>query len=187
MTQIALPLDPPVEFIRHPRARRYVVRVRPDGSVRVTMPRWGSRRDAEAFAREQRHWIDKQLLRVVQERRALGAGLAPDEILRYRQLASETLPSRLRDLAARFGLTVAAVSVRDQRWRWGSCSPSGRISLNWRLVRMPDSVRDYVIIHELMHLKRLDHSHAFWKLVADACPAYEDARRWLRQHQAGLT
>jgi predicted metal-dependent hydrolase len=186
MTQIALPLDPQVDFIRHPRARRYVVRVRPDGSVRVTMPRWGSKRDAEAFARESRHWIDKQLSRVVAERRAAGAGPSPAEIRRHRRVADETLPPRLYELAARVGLKVAGVSIRDQRWRWGSCSPNGRISLNWRLVRMPDWVRDYVIIHELMHLKRMDHSRAFWKLVADACPRYEEARRWLRQHQAGL-
>ena len=62
----------------------------------------------------------------------------------------------------------------------------GRISLNWRLVLMPPAVRDYVLIHELMHLKRLDHSPAYWKLVAAACPAYREARQWLRLNGPAL-
>ena len=68
------------------------------------------------------------------------------------------------------GLQVSRVSVRNQRSRWGSCSPSGHICLNWRLVLMPDDVRDYVLIHELMHLRRLDHSRHFWRLVAACVP-----------------
>ena len=87
----------------------------------------------------------------------------------------------LLQLAERFGLRVSRVSVRNQQSRWGSCSPNGHICLNWRLVTMPEWVRDYVIIHELMHLKRLDHSPKFWKLVAAACPEYQKARAWLRK------
>jgi len=88
--------------------------------------------------------------------------------------------------AERLGLRVSAVSVRDQRTRWGSCGRNGRVCLNWRLLLMPEWVRDYVLVHELMHLKRLDHSPRFWALVADACPAYRDARAWLREHGPGL-
>jgi len=79
--------------------------------------------------------------------------------------AKRELPPRLLELAAQHGLAVARVSIRNQRWRWGSCSRNGHICLNWRLVTMPDWVRDYVLIHELMHLKRMDHSPRFWKLV----------------------
>src|SRR5207342_1840733 len=95
--------------------------------------------------------------------------------------AKAELPARLLALAAAHGLQVTRVSVRNQRWRWGSCSRRGHICLNWRLVRMPSSVRDYLMIHELMHLKRMDHSPQFWKLVAAACPDYEAARVWLRR------
>jgi predicted metal-dependent hydrolase len=82
---------------------------------------------------------------------------------------------------------VTRVSIRNQRSRWGSCGPDGHICLNWRLVRMPPAVRDYVIVHELMHLRRMDHSAAYWALVAAACPDYQAARRWLREHGRGLT
>ena len=78
------------------------------------------------------------------------------------------------------------MSVRDQRTRWGSCGRDGRICLNWRLLLMPEWVRDYVLVHELMHLERLDHSPRFWTLVEAAYPAYRDARAWLRHNGPGL-
>jgi predicted metal-dependent hydrolase len=107
------------------------------------------------------------------------------QALRAQALAE--LPPRLLELAGQHGLTVARVSVRNQRWRWGSCSPNGHICLNWRLVQMPPWVRDYVMIHELMHLKRMDHSRKFWKLVERACPSYLEARAWLRANQLALS
>ena len=94
--------------------------------------------------------------------------------------------SRLQVLAASLGLTVTKVSIRNQRWRWGSCGPDGHISLNWRLVTMPDWVADYVLVHELMHLRRMDHSRAYWRLVAAACPEYLSARDWLRRQGPAL-
>jgi hypothetical protein len=99
-----------------------------------------------------------------------------------RQLAGEQLTPRLLELAATLGLVVTKVSIRNQRLRWGSCGPNGHICLNWRLMNMPSWVRDYVLIHELMHLKRQDHSPAYWRLVAGVCPGYEAARNWLRAH-----
>jgi predicted metal-dependent hydrolase len=157
--------------------------VRGDGTVRVTIPRWGSKREAVAFAEQQRPWINKQLARLRAERNVPREELAEGERRAFRARALRELPERLLQLAQQFGLHVSRVSVRNQQSRWGSCSPNGHICLNWRLVTMPDWVRDYVIIHELMHLKRLDHSPKFWKLVAAACPDYQQARAWLRKYQ----
>ncbi|HZP48662.1 MAG TPA: SprT family zinc-dependent metalloprotease [Vicinamibacterales bacterium] len=164
-------------FVRHPRARRYVIRVTDDGRVRVTIPRGGSKREAVDFVARQQAWIARQLARLDAAPRE-GRERSIDRAAWER--AKRELPPRLRELAARHGLTVSRVSIRNQQWRWGSCAPSGHICLNWRLVTMPDWVRDYVLIHELMHLRRMDHSRRFWKLVAAACPDYERARAWLR-------
>ena len=176
--------NPDLLFLRHPRARRYVIRVGDDGVVRVTMPRWGSKRQAREFADSERAWINKQLARLEAQRaQRIVVGCVDVDRERdceARSRAKRELPARLFELAARHGLTVTRVSVRNQRWRWGSCNRAGHICLNWRLITMPDWVRDYVLIHELMHLKRMDHSPKFWKLVAAACPEYEAARRWLR-------
>ena len=166
-----VPGSPPI-FKRHPRARRYVIRVADDGSIHVTIPRWGSKREAMAFVERERRWIEK-------ERQRLPAP-APPPAPELRRQAQRELPPRLLELAARHALRVTRVSVRNQKWRWGSCSRNGHICLNWRLIQMPEWIRDYVMIHELMHLKRMDHSPKFWALVARAFPAYQDARKWLR-------
>ena len=171
-----------IHYVRHPRARRYVIRVRADGRVRVTIPRGGSKREARAFAEREHPWIDAEKRRVALENARSRETLAPEIERGLRELARRELPARVLELATKHGLHVGRVSVRNQRWRWGSCSRRGHVCLNWRLVHMPASVRDYVILHELMHLKRMDHSPAFWKLVARACPEYQAARAWLRDH-----
>jgi predicted metal-dependent hydrolase len=99
-----------------------------------------------------------------------------------RDVAREALPPRLLELAAEHGHIVTAVTIRNQRTRWGSCTSTGRISLNWRLVQMPPAVRDYVLLHELMHLRVRNHSPRFWQQVARVCPQVNEARRWLREH-----
>ena len=186
--QPGLPFEPdypPPVFVRHPRARRYVVSVREDGRVRVTLPRWGTMREAREFYGRLDEWIDRQRRRLEADR--WKAPRVPDTDRRgAMERARRELPPRLLELAARFGLEVSKVSVRNQRWRWGSCSPRGHICLNWRLVTMPAWVRDYVLIHELMHLRRMDHSRKFWKLVAAECPDYQAARRWLHENGRAL-
>jgi predicted metal-dependent hydrolase len=180
--QPSLPFEAAAVFVRHPKARRYLIRVEEDGTVRVTIPRWGSKRDAEAFLARESAWVENQQRKMAIERaRPRPAPASAGEQRALRARAARELPPRLLELAAQHGLTVTKVSIRNQRWRWGSCSRSGHICLNWRLMTMPDSVRDYVLIHELMHLKRMDHSPKFWKLVKEACPGYEEARAWLRR------
>jgi predicted metal-dependent hydrolase len=159
-----------------------VIRVRDDGTVRVTIPRGGSKREAQDFAHRQERWIEKERRRVAQENARARETTPPDVVRGLRARAIRELPPRLLELAAAHGVRVTRISVRNQRWRWGSCSRSGHICLNWRLVQMPPGIRDYVMIHELMHLKRMDHSARFWKLVGAACPDYQAARKWLREN-----
>jgi predicted metal-dependent hydrolase len=171
----------PAYFVRHRRARRYLLRVEPDGRLRVTIPRGGSKREAEAFALRNLGWIAGQ------RRRLTAPAIDADERVRLRARAVAELPPRLRALAAMHGVEgLTRVSIRNQRTRWGSCARDGHICLNWRLVLMPDAVRDYVLIHELMHLRRMDHSPAYWAHVAAACPDFDQARQWLREHGRSL-
>ena len=92
------------------------------------------------------------------------------------------LPARLWELAADTGADLKQVTVRNQRSRWGSCSAGGTISLNWRLVQTPDSVRDYILYHELMHLREMNHSDRFWARVEAVCPRWREAERWLKRN-----
>lgn len=216
----------PVEFVRTRRAKRYIIRVRPDGSFRVTIPRGGSRREANVFLEKYRHWAERERIRVLAlhaparwvpgdeillrgelvplrverqdetrwlfvgaERVALRgepADLRPAAEHCLRDVARRELGPRLRELAAAHGLAVSRITIRNQRSRWGSCSRSGGIALNFRLVQLPDAIRDYVLIHELMHLKQQNHSRRFWRLVEAACPGFRDAERWLRTQGRAL-
>lgn len=95
------------------------------------------------------------------------------------------LPGRTWELAAETGVDVKEVTVRNQRSRWGSCSAGGVISLNWRLVQSPLFVRDYIIYHELMHLREMNHSRRFWARVEEVCPTWREAEHWIK-HKGSL-
>jgi predicted metal-dependent hydrolase len=101
-------------------------------------------------------------------------------------LAEVELRARTKELAAHHAIPIERVTVRAQASRWGSSSRAGTISLNWRLIQTPDEVRDYVILHELMHQREMNHSPRFWALVEAACPAHESRRRWLKDHGARI-
>ncbi|HUQ89762.1 MAG TPA: YgjP-like metallopeptidase domain-containing protein [Vicinamibacterales bacterium] len=161
-------------FIRHQWARRYILRVLENGTLRVTLPRWGSKKEATAFVEQSSAWIARQLLK--HESRAVV--VHPNEpALRTR--AAKELPAELLVLAALHEIIVTRISIRNQRSRWGACSSRGSITLNWRLILVPPFVREYVMIHELMHRRELNHSKRFWKHVAAACPRHREARAWL--------
>ena len=214
------PPEPDVDFVRVRRARKYILRVRPDGSLRVTIPRGGSRRDAEAFLRRHQEWVAAERLRVAErhapvewragdaiplhgelttirvhesahgqmvvvgeQRVRIAAGVVnvrPAVELALRRIASRELVPRLQALASEHALTVDRVTIRNQRSRWGSCSRRGVIALNFRLVQMPPAVCDYVLLHELMHLRQQNHSRRYWRLVEAVYPDYREAERWLR-------
>lgn len=111
----------------------------------------------------------------------------PGRVRRF--LASEAQRD-IRDAVARhtgaLGIPARRVTIRDTRSRWGSCSSAGALSFSWRLIMAPPLVLDYLAAHEVAHLKELNHSHRFWKLVHDLCPETETAERWLKRHGSSL-
>ncbi len=209
-------------LVRNPRARRYLLRLRPDGSARVTIPRGGSVSEARRFADRHRAWLGAQLKRLAVTQRALREWSLGSEVLfrgelvrlevaangesairlgsetlaaqtapldlrplvesHLRRIAEEELPPRVMAFASIHQLAVRRVTIRNQRTRWGSCSRRGTISLNWRLIQTPSFVQDYIVIHELMHLREMNHSSRYWQQVESVCPDYMQAERWLKQH-----
>jgi predicted metal-dependent hydrolase len=217
----------PLVLVRHPRARRYLLRLTPEGAARVTIPRGGSAIEARRFAERSKGWLEQALQRqaarpvrprfwpvgtpvlfrgenVVIE---VAAGVAGN-VIRFgseavtadgavtdfrpsiekhlRRLAAQELPSRVLACAAKHQVVVRRISVRNQKSRWGSCSRRGTISLNWRLIQTPPHVQDYIILHELMHCREMNHSERFWREVKSVCPDYEVAELWLKQHASLL-
>jgi predicted metal-dependent hydrolase len=104
----------------------------------------------------------------------------------YRRQARMEITPRLDAAAAAVGKSYTKLTIRDQRTRWGSCSSSGAMSFNWRLLLAPEAVLEYVVRHEAAHLAVMDHSPRFWALMGRLMPGYEIPRRWLRDHGATL-
>ena len=100
--------------------------------------------------------------------------------------AKTTLLERTAYWANQMGLSYQQVRIKNQRRRWGSCSAKGNINLNWRLIMAPPEVLDYVVVHELAHRVHLNHSHAFWAVVARTFTGHEAARSWLTEHGSRL-
>lgn len=203
------------------RARNYVLYVRPDGSLTMTIPRYGSMRGARSFLENRKAWIARALKRLKDRPQAPALWIEGSKVLfrgelaalhireglhgrtvhlaeefcgmmpeagdlrqiverHLRKLAIRELPPRLIEFARQHGCRVSRITVRSQRTRWGSCSKRGTISLNWRLIQTPDGVRDYILLHELMHLREMNHSNKFWSHVANVCPGYQVAEQWLK-------
>ena len=142
------------------------------------MPLRTSLREVDRMIDEHRDWLGKQL-----------AGAA-DPVLELRGVGQRDGRRRARALieplarseADRLGLEFERIAIRDQRTRWGSCSTTGTLSFNWRLVLAPHEVLDYVVVHEVCHLAVHDHSRRFWRLVERARPGYREQRDWLARH-----
>jgi len=199
-----------VAIERRARSRRITLRVRPDGSVKVTVPWLVPLREAERFVAARREWVEAARERMLQRQAAAealpqnadAAGLAPEELAAYvgrlRKAAKAYLPARTLELAARYGFTVEApegspaglfsflrqpkstglaagarplqkVTIKHNSSNWGSCSAKGNLNLNLNLMRVPKSLADYVILHELAHLKHPDHSARFHDLLEELC------------------
>ncbi|MEO0054842.1 MAG: hypothetical protein RLZZ50_789 [Verrucomicrobiota bacterium] len=116
----------------------------------------------------------------------LDGDLRPTLEAHFLRCAKIELPARTWELAAETLMNVKEVMVRNQRTRWGSCTTGGVISLNWRLIQSPELVRDYVIYHELMHLKEMNHSDRFWRRVEEVCPKWREAEAWLKRNGSML-
>jgi predicted metal-dependent hydrolase len=108
--------------------------------------------------------------------------LRPTLEAHFARRAKVELPARAWELAAIAGVELKSITVRNQRSRWGSCSSTGTISLNWRLIQTPEFVRDYIIHHELVHLREMNHSDRFWARVEEVCPGWRDAERWIKRN-----
>ena len=112
----------------------------------------------------------------------------PRELLNawYRGKAEALFAQRAAYWADRMGVAYREIRVKDQRTLWGSCSREGNLNFNWRVVLAPPEVLDYLVVHELAHLREMNHSRRFWAHVAAHCPGWKDHRRWLREHSRDL-
>lgn len=167
-------------FKRTQRSKSVKLAVYQDGRFVVSAPKWYPMYVVNRFIEEKSQWIfdkvkdfDFDLLR---RKKADEAA----EYRKYVKLARAVVASRLEFFNRRYGFAYNRVAIKNQKTCWGSCSGKANLNFNYKIINLPEEMRDYVIVHELCHLKELNHSRNFWKLVEQALPDYRELRRRLK-------
>ncbi len=176
-------MDELVEVRRSARARRWTLAVPFGAPARLTVPAGFSDAQVDEVLRAQRAWIARERARQVPRLRLRPRAVSEHDA---RRAARELATMVAEEEAPALGVAYGRIEIRDQRTRWGSCSPRGTLSLNWRLALAQFEVLDYVVVHELCHLREPNHSPRFWRLLAARRPDFRRAERWLREHGAEL-
>ncbi len=167
-----------VELRRSKRARKWRLEITPRGP-RLTVPTGMSKREVEAVLKLHEGWIESELAERVPVLGLTGAGLTEEQ---GRAIVAERAAEIATREAAAIGASFKRIAIRDQRTRWGSCSTTGTLSFNWRLALAPPGVLDYIVVHEVCHLREHNHSPRFWALVAERRPDHRLHADWLRRH-----
>lgn len=164
------------------RASGISIRVRPDGSVSVNMPQRVSYVSGIGVLEARRDWILTARKKFSErENSRLDARASGEDVEKMREWAVEELPARLLELAREHGFRVNGIRLKHNRSNWGSCSVRGNINLNINLVRLPHELRDYVLLHELCHLRQMNHGPQFHALLESLCPGHIRLRKELKK------
>ena len=140
--------------------------------------------DIEKFVLQHRGWIEKHL-RLDEERKKAESEikrLTENDVIRLREQAGRVIPDRVRHFAAIADVNYGKITIRCQKTRWGSCSSKGNLSFNCLLMLTPPEVIDSVVVHELCHLKEMNHSERFYKEVLHIFPDYYRWNKWLKEN-----
>ncbi len=171
--------DIPV-MVRKSRARCLRLTIGPGGEVRLSLPYFVSYKKGLSFLQEKRQWITRKRKELASAPVSFLRQGGREEFEECRDQALAVVTESLRKLQSRYGISPKRIVIRNQRTRWGSCSRTGTISFNYRLLLLPERLRDYVLAHELCHLREFNHARRFWELVEETFPDYRELRRELK-------
>lgn len=158
--------------------------VRRDGNVIVRAPLHTGLPRIKRFVNQKQDWVLECLERTKEyrEQKPLSADLSEAKRNVYIRKAKETITKRTSYFARLMGVSYRNITIREQKTRWGSCSSEKNLNFNWKLILAPPEVLDYVVVHELCHLKEMNHSKAFWDEVGKVMPEYETYKLWLKEN-----
>ena len=162
------------------------VEIKRDGRLIVRAPMRMKKEDIDRFVISKQDWIEKHLAKMREKNSMNLPKFANEEIGEMAQKVLPIISQRTEYFAAIIGVKYAKITVRNQVSRWGSCSSKGNLSFNCLLALVPEDVLDYVVIHELCHLKQMNHSPAFWREVEKVMPDYAEKGQWLKKEKEKL-
>lgn len=162
------------------RVRRVRISVAHDGKVVVTKPRFASFARIEGFIEEKFDWIQDVVARFEKKPKKLLARYSAKDFQENKQRAFELVKERTAHLNQFYGYEIKNISIKNQKTRWGSCSGKKNLSFNYKILFLPLELQDYLIVHELCHLKEMNHSKDFWNLVAEQIPDHKSFRKKMK-------
>lgn len=179
-----------IEVIRSKR-KTLAIEIRPDMRVVVRAPEKIPQNEIMKFVEEKQNWIKKHLVQMYFKAEEIKKqkkepALTNADIEKLCQKALSVIPDKVKYYAEIMGVTYGRITIRNQKTRWGSCSNKGNLNFNCLLMLMPDKVLDYVVVHELCHLKQMNHSKKFWKEVERYMPDYKNYKKWLNENGGAL-
>lgn len=166
--------------VKRVRSRAIRIHVHPDGRVVVTAPMRVALREIERFVAEKQEWIVQAQRKVEGKTKSILHTATAAEYKKYKQVAMALAAKRLQHFNVHYGFTYRRLSIRNSKTRWGSCSRQGSISFSYTIALLPPALADYIVVHELCHIKEFNHSPRFWKLVAETIPDYKECKRLLK-------
>ena len=170
------------------RRKSLAIEITPELQVVVRAPARMPVREINAFVQEKDDWIRAHLQQMAEKKRLREQyreqALSKEELQELATQAMKLIPQKVHYYAQIIGVTYGRITIRNQRTRWGSCSQKGNLNFNWKLALMPEEILDYLVVHELAHRVEMNHSPAFWAVVAEEIPDYKTRREWLRQNGA---
>lgn len=166
------------------RSRRKTISIEIDGNAKLTVraPMRAPKYEIQRFLDEKSTWIEKHMAKAV-KRMEKARQTEPISRWELRDLGEEALrvlPLKVSHYAEIIGVTYGHITIRNQKTLWGSCSSKGNLNFNCMLMKTPEHIQDYVVVHELCHRKEMNHSARFWELVAEVIPDYKQCRKWLK-------
>ncbi len=172
----------PFELVRSGRAKRISIIIYPGGKVVVRIPIRALESRAEHFVQSKAEWILRQRHAMEKKVPGISLGGGKKHYREHKEAARKLLSERVRHFNQFYGFSYKSISIKNQASRWGSCSLSGNLNFNYRLLFVEEALRDYVVVHELCHLKEHNHGKGFWNLVARVVPDYTLHRKALKRY-----
>ncbi len=171
----------PFTFRKSARARMLRLTVYCDGNIVATIPRNISENIVEEFIKKKADWIISKISHF-QQNKALPQRTKLD-YLKHKKEALELIREKVKRCNQLYDFSFQRISVKNQKTRWGSCSKKKNLNFNYRILFLPEKIADYIIVHELCHLKEFNHSRNFWNLVAQTVPNHKSIRKELKNNK----
>ena len=173
-----------MKIIRSAKRKTLALQIKPREGLIVRVPLWATQEQVKKFIDDHKVWIEKHL-KAMEERQKEASSvekLSMDEIRTLADQALKLIPERVRHYAPLLGVKYGRITIRNQRSRWGSCSGKKNLNFNCLLMLTPPEVIDSVVVHELAHLKEMNHSERFYAEILRVFPDYWKWDGWLKEN-----